>query len=299
MSLSIRELREEINAIETINKIASAMQNVAASKMKRAQQRRQASAAYAQQILALLKRIASAKSVASNPYLRHLNQEPRNLAIVLIGSDRGLCGALNSNLFKLVEDEVARYQAQKIQLSWSAIGFQALDFCQRRKFNLIAKVRQIGDDPLIGPLMPNIRVLLNYYRTGKVDGILVAYTHFVNNLTRTPVIEQLLPFNTDLIKPASSAATPIKLGHVDYLFEPKQNNSLNYLAVKYLEALVYQAVVDNAACEQVSRMLAMRAASDNAKEITAKLSEMYHKARQVSITSELMDVMSSRYLAEN
>lgn len=281
MGAFTNELKEQIESVMGIRKIAYAMQNVAASKMKRANQQMAASEEYSKQLLALLKRVASSDNAAGNPYLRRPSGQPKKVAIVLLGSDRGLCGALNTNLFRLVDKQIEAYRQQGVEILWDAIGARALEFCQKRKLKLLAKLQQVGDRPMQSVLVQNVRVLLNYYRTAKIDGLLIAHNCFINNLVRTPTIDSLLPLDVTF-----EGQT-----RCDYLFEPNQDTNLNYLAVKYIETLVYQAVVDNIACEQVARMMAMRSATENSENIIQELRQEYHKERQLAITNELSDII--------
>ncbi len=281
MSASTNGLKGQIESIMGVRKIAYAMQNVAASKMKRAHQQMAASKEYSEQLLALLRRVASSESAVCNPYLRRVNGQPKRLAIVLLGSDRGLCGALNANLFRVVDQQIEQYAQQGVEVFWDAIGARALEFCQKRKLKLLAKLQQVGDRPMQSLLVQNVRVLLNYYRNYKLDGLLIAHNRFVNNLVRLPVIDKLLPLDISF----SSSNV------YDYLFEPNRDANLNYLAVKYLETLVYQAVVDNIACEQVARMMAMRSAADNSAGIIQELQQQFHKERQLAITNEISDII--------
>ncbi len=297
MGVNTKEIKEQIKSIEGIFKIARTMQNVAASKVKHAERQRAASQNYAQRITEILQHLGRLPEAVQNPYLRSSPTQPQHLGVILLGSDRGLCGSLNNALFRLVEQRIAHYQQQQITLSWDALGGRALLFCQQHQLSVIAQLPQLNGYPTRKLLSPNLRTMLAAYHTGQLDGLLIAHNRFVNHLVRTPVIEPLLPLQLgEHLSSALASGVPSSLSSPSvpcqpYLFEPDIKTSINYLAVKYLETMVYQAVVDNIACEQVARMMAMRSAADNATTLIQDLTQTYHKERQLAITNELADII--------
>lgn len=276
-----KEIRTKIKSIQNTKKITRAMEMVAASKMRKAQQRMQASRPYAQKIRAVIGHLAQAHPEYRHPYLQE--KAVKRVGLVVVTSDRGLCGGLNTNLFKATIGAIKEWRDKGVEVDLCLIGQKGISFLKRLG-NVRASVGHLGDAPAITTLIGSVRVMLDAFDSGEIDRIDVVYNRFVNTMTQKPTVEQLLPIQADVIDN--------ELQHNwDYLYEPEAKVVLTELLVRYVESQVYQGVVENIACEQAARMVAMKAASDNAGDLINDLKLVYNKARQAAITQEISEIV--------
>jgi F-type H+-transporting ATPase subunit gamma len=281
-----KEIRTKIKSVQSTQKITSAMEMVAASKMRSAQQRMHKGRPYSDKIRSVVKHLAKADSEYRHPFLE--SREVRRVGYIVVTSDRGLCGGLNANLFRKILPGIIDCQRQGLGVDVCAIGNKAVQFFGRLNANMVAQVSQMGDIPRIGDLLGAIKVMLDSYRAGDLDQIVIAYNRFVNTMTQEPRLENLLPLQPD----AGDDGTYQHGYGWDYLYEPDAAHVLDHLLDRYVESLIYQAVVDNIASEQAARMVAMKSASDNAESLIDELQLVYNKARQAAITTELTEIVS-------
>jgi F-type H+-transporting ATPase subunit gamma len=277
-----KEIRTQISSIQNTQKITSAMEMVAASKMRRAQERMQVGKPYARRMRSVMGHLANA-----NPEHKHMFMEQRavrRVGYIIVSTDRGLCGGLNMNLFKATVKAMKGYADQDVEIDLSLIGAKAAAFFNSYGGNVIAAVRDMGEAPSIADLIGGVKAMLDAYAEGKIDKLYLVANEFVNTMTQEPGVEQLLPLvpeeNTEMQH------------HWDYVYEPDAQELLEGLLTRYVESQVYQAVVENGACEQASRMLAMKNATDNAGDLIDDLQLIYNKARQSAITQELSEIVS-------
>ena len=277
-----KEIRTKIASIKSTQKITKAMQMVAASKMRKAQDRMSASRPYAEKMLQVISHLANA-----TPEYRHsfmaLERERKRIGYIVVSSDRGLCGGLNSNLFRRLIAEIREQRAAGVEPVFCTIGSKALAFFRRFGGEVKAQTTHLGDKPHIEDLIGTVRVMLDAFEKKEIDAIYVASNEFVNTMTQRPVIRQLVP-----IVGGERDSMPY---HWDYIYEPDAKTVLDALLTRYIESLVYQAVVENGACEQAARMVAMKAASDNAGNLISELQLVYNKARQAAITQEISEIV--------
>lgn len=278
-----KEIRTQIGSIKNTQKITSAMEMVAASKMRRAQERMQASRPYAEKMRNVINHLAHAQ-----PEYRHsfMTQERavRRVGYIVVSSDRGLCGGLNSNLFRLLVRQMREQTEQGIELEFCTIGSKGLGFFKRFGGRVRAQVSHLGDTPHVNDLIGTVKVMLDAFEAGELDRIYVAYNDFINTMTQRPTVDQLVPLAVEEKDQALQH-------HWDYLYEPDSKTVLDQLLARYIESLVYQAVVENGACEQAARMVAMKSASDNAGDLIDELQLVYNKARQAAITQEISEIV--------
>ena len=276
-----KEIKGKIGSIKNTQKITSAMEMVAASKMKKAQDRMASSRPYAQTMRKVIGHIANGSLEYRHPYLEE--REVKRVGYVVISSDRGLCGGLNSNEFKAVANDVKKYVEDGVEVDFAAIGTKAVGFFNRFGGKVVAAKTGLGDAPSVSDVVGAVRVMLEAYNEGKIDRLFVVYNKFVNTMTQQPTIDQLLPLpksDDDAIK-----------HRWDYIYEPDAQAILEHLLVRYTESQVYQGVVENLACEQAARMVAMKAATDNAGDLIDDLQLVYNKARQAAITQEISEIV--------
>ncbi|MFQ5470837.1 MAG: F0F1 ATP synthase subunit gamma [Gammaproteobacteria bacterium] len=276
-----KEIRVKINSIKNTQKITRAMEMVAASKMRKAQDRMTASRPYADKMKNVVRHLAHAHPEYKHPYME--DREVKRVGFIVISSDRGLCGGLNGNLFKRTVASMKDYHDQKIEIDLCTIGSKAGAFFSRLGGNVIAQAAHLGDAPQISELIGSIKVMLDAYDEGNIDRLFVVYNEFVNTMTQKPIVEQLLPVEAE-------GEEELK-HHWDYIYEPEAKEVLSALLVRYIESLVYQGVVENLACEQAARMVAMKSASDNAGALIDELQLVYNKARQAAITQEISEIV--------
>ena len=278
-----KEIKTQISSIQGTRKITSAMEMVAASKMRKAQDRMQESRPYARSIRGVIQHLAK-----SNPEYKHLylqQREVKRVGFIVVATDRGLCGGLNINSFKAAIAKMNEFNNQNIEIDICALGSKSVSFFKTFGGNVIAAKSGLGDKPEAAELVGTVKVMLDAYDEGKLDQIFVVSNEFVNTMTQDPQVEQILPLKAE--------DDDDRLNHHwDYIYEPDAKELLNGLLVRYIESLVYQAVVENNACEQAARMLAMKNATDNAGDLIDELQMVYNKARQAAITQEISEIVS-------
>jgi F-type H+-transporting ATPase subunit gamma len=278
-----KEIRTQISSIKSTQKITSAMEMVAASKMRKAQERMELGKPYAVRIRNVVGHIANANPEYHHTYLQ--DREVKRVGFVVVSSDRGLCGGLNTNTFKAAVREMKEFADQGIEIDLCLIGAKALGFFNSYGGNIEAAVRDIGEKPTVEKLIGTVKTMLDAYESGKIDRLYLVANEFVNTMTQNPFVSQILPLKADDDESSRSYSW-------DYLYEPDAKEILDSLLVRYIESQVYQAVVENIACEQSARMLAMKSATDNAGDIIDDLQLIYNKARQSAITQELSEIVS-------
>ena len=277
-----KEIRTKISSIQSTQKITSAMEMVAASKMRRAQDRMQVGKPYAQRMRSVVGHLANA-----NPEHRHLfmqEREVKRVGYIVISTDRGLCGGLNINLFKAMIRSMKEWDEQGIEIDMCLVGAKAAAFFGSFGGNVVAATRDIGEEPVLADLIGSVKTMLDAFSEGTIDKLFLVSNEFVNTMTQEPTVEQLLPL-------VAEESDEMK-HHWDYIYEPDARDLLEGLLARYIESLVYQAVVENGACEQAARMLAMKNATENAGELIEDLQLIYNKARQAAITQELSEIVS-------
>ncbi|MEJ6522158.1 F0F1 ATP synthase subunit gamma [Shewanella bicestrii] len=277
-----KEIKTKIASVKNTQKITSAMEMVAASKMRRAQERMAASRPYAESMRKVIGHVAQGSLEYKHPYLEV--REAKRVGYIVVATDRGLCGGLNVNLFKKVVSDVKSWKEQGAEFEFCPIGARSVQFFKSFGGHVSAHASGLGDAPKLADLIGTVRVMLDAYNEGKLDRLYVVFNKFVNTMTQTPVIEQLLPL------PKSEED---EVAHRwDYIYEPDPKALLDTLLVRYVESQVYQGVVENIASEQAARMVAMKAATDNAGTLIDDLQLVYNKARQAAITQELSEIVS-------
>lgn len=277
-----KEIRRKIKSVKSTQKITNAMQMVAASKMRRTQEKMAATRPYAKAIRKVIGHIAMGTLEYRHPYL--VEREVKRVGYVVVTTDRGLCGGLNTNLFKKVVGDLRQFRQQGVEVDMALIGTKGAAFFSRLGAKIVAQVSGLGDAPALKDVIGNVAVLRKAYDEGRVDRIVLVYNEFVNTMKQEPKLEQLLPL---------PKCNESDLRHRwDYLYEPDPKVLLDGLLVRYLESQVYQAIVENLACEMSARMVAMKAATENATSLINDLQLAYNKARQASITQELSEIVA-------
>lgn len=277
-----KEIRTKIKSVKSTQKITKAMEMVAASKMRKTQDRMQASRPYATRIKQVIKHLSTGSLEYEHPYL--VTREVKRVGYMLVSTDRGLCGGLNINLFKTLLYEMKAYEEKGVDVDICALGKKGENFFRTFGGRVVAAVPHLGDDPLVHTLVGAVKVMLDAYNEGKIDKIYLVYNRFLNTMTQEPTVEQLVP-----IQDSEEESTRTSW---DYLYEPNPEDLLGALLQRYIESLVYQAMVENVACEQAARMVAMKSASDNAGELIDDLQLVFNKARQAAITQELSEIVA-------
>jgi F-type H+-transporting ATPase subunit gamma len=277
-----KEIRTKISSIQSTQKITSAMEMVAASKMRKAQDRMEVGKPYARRMRSVVGHIANAAPEYKHMYME--KREVKRVGYIVVSTDRGLCGGLNINLFKHTVKDMKQWADQGVNIEFSLIGAKAAAFFGSYGGNVTAAVRDMGEAPALADLIGGVKTMLDAYEEGKIDRLFLVGNEFVNTMTQNPSIEQLLPLEAEESEEMKH--------HWDYIYEPDAKELLEGLLTRYIESQVYQAVVENGACEQASRMLAMKNATDNAGDIIDDLQLIYNKARQTAITQELSEIVS-------
>ena len=277
-----KEIKEQITSVQSTQKITSAMEKVAVSKMRRAQARMTASRPYADRIRVVIGHLADANSEYRHRYLQ--DREVKRVGYIVVSSDRGLCGGLNNNAFKHLVKDVKAWQEKGVEASFCAVGSKAVTFFNSFGGNVLAASSQLGDAPELASLIGSVKAMLDAFDSGNIDRLYIVSNRFVNTMTQEPKVEQLLPLKAELDSETK--------GHWDYIYEPDAQQILDGLLLRYVESQVYQGVVENNACEQAARMLAMKNATDNAGDIIDDLNMLYNKARQAAITQEISEIVS-------
>lgn len=278
-----KEIRTKIKSVENTRKITRAMEMVAAAKMRRAQERMRAARPYAEKIRQVAAHLAHANPEYKHPYLAK-REQVKNVGIIVITSDKGLCGGLNTNVLRLVTSRMKEFEAAGSGIRVSPIGNKGYSFMGRIGAKIQSHLTGLGDTPHVEDLIGAVKVMLDAYVAGEVDAIYISYNHFVNTMKQEPTFEQLLPLSGEGMEEGRG-------GQWDYIYEPDAKMIVDELLLRYVESLVYSAVTENQAAEQSSRMVAMKAASDNAKTVIGELKLVYNKARQAAITKEISEIV--------
>ena len=277
-----KEIRTQVASIKGTQKITKAMEMVAASKMRKAQDRMLATRPYADKIQNVVNHLSQAHPEYHHPYLEQ--RDAKRVGLIVISTDRGLCGGLNINLFKSVITAMKEWDAAGLGIDLTLLGTKAGSFFKRLGGNIVATATHLGDAPSIVELIGTVKVMLDAYEAGSIDRLYLAHNEFVNTMTLNPVLKQLIPVTAepdDALK-----------DHWDYIYEPDSRPVMDALMIRYIESLVYQGVVENVACEQAARMVAMKSATDNADDLIDELQLIYNKARQAAITQEISEIVS-------
>ena len=278
-----KEVRTKIASIKNTQKITRAMEMVAASKMRKTKDRMQASRPYSKKIAKIIKHLAQANPEYKHPYL--LTRDVKRIGIIVVSSDRGLCGGLNSNLFRTTLNRLVEWEHANIEVDVCTIGTKASGYFSNLKVNLVGQAIKLGDAPHLNDIIGVIKVMLDAYEEGRIDQLFVISNEFVNTMTQRPTVEQLLPI-------VACELDENLNGHWDYIYEPDAKEVLDHLLNRYVESKVYQGLVENNACEQAARMVAMKSASDNAGNLISELKLIYNKARQAAITQEISEIVA-------
>ncbi|MBA2350730.1 MAG: F0F1 ATP synthase subunit gamma [Burkholderiales bacterium] len=291
-----KEIRTKIRSVQNTQKITRAMEMVAASKMRKAQERMRAARPYGDKI----RNVAAHMSFA-NPEYRHpflvKRAEIKRVGIIVVTSDKGLCGGLNTNVLRLALSKMKEWQAQNIDIDVCAIGNKGLGFMQRLRAKVVSQVTHLGDRPELDKLIGTVKLMLDKYSAGEIDALYIFYTGFINTMKQEPNMEQLLPLSGERLAEnrkddaGTKGAGEIRSGW-DYIYEPEARTVIDDVLLRYVEALIYQAVAENMASEQSARMVAMKAASDNAGNVIDELKLIYNKTRQAAITKELAEIVA-------
>jgi len=278
-----KEIRTQIKRIGNTQKITKAMEMVAASKMRKAQDRMRSSRPYAEKIREVVSHMGKAHPEYKHPYL--IERPASRVGLIIISTDRGLCGGLNINLFKAAIAAMKEWKGQKLDIDLAVIGTKAMGFFRRLGGKVVSENSHLGDTPKVEELIGSVKVMLDAYDEGQIDRLYLANNVFVNTMTQKPVIDQLLPVSGD-------EQDENLRHHWDYIYEPDAKEVMDGLLMRYIESLVYQGLVENIACEMAARMVAMKAATDNAGNLIDELQLVYNKARQAAITQELSEIVA-------
>jgi len=278
-----KEIRTQITSIKNTQKITRAMEMVAASKMRKTKEKMDATRPYSKKISQIIKHLAHANPEYKHPFLQE--RDVKRVGVIVVSSDRGLCGGLNSNLFRVILKQFQEWEQAKIEIDVAVIGSKGVSFFSGINANIVGQVTKLGDTPHLEDIAGLIKLMLDAFYQKEIDALYLASNEFVNTMTQKPGVEKLLPISeTDLEEDLS--------GHWDYLYEPDAQEVLDILLSRFVEAIVYQGLVENNACEQSARMVAMKSASDNAGNIIDELQLVYNKARQAAITQEISEIVS-------
>jgi len=278
-----KEIRNKIKSVESTAKITKAMQMVAASKMRKAQDRMRAARPYGEKIRLVAGNLSHALTDYRHPFLT-VREPVKAIGLITVTSDKGLCGGLNTNVLRLALAKMKEWDAEGKKLRVTAIGSKSLGFMQRAGANIVSQLTGIGDTPHLEKLIGPVKVQLDAYIKGEIDVLYIAFTRFINTMKQEPTLYQLLPLSGDLVGGGEN--------RWDYLYEPDAKTVIDDLLVRYVEAMIYQSVAENMASEQSARMVAMKSASDNAKNVIGELKLIYNKARQAAITQEISEIVS-------
>jgi len=282
-----KELRGKIKSFENTKKITKAMEMVSASKMRKAQDRMRAARPYADKIRNITANLAQANPEYRSPFMRKVDA-PKSVGFIVVSSDKGLCGGLNTNVLRAVTNRMREVQEAGGSVHAVAIGNKGYSFLSRIGARVMSHAVHLGDAPPLDKLIGPVKVMLDAFVEGKIDAVQLCYTKFINTMTQEPKIEQLLPLSGERLQ--QSVSEKAQYGW-DYIYEPEPASVIDELLTRYLEALVYQAVAENMASEQSARMVAMKAATDNAGNLIAELQLIYNKTRQAAITKELSEIV--------
>ena len=279
-----KEIRGKIQSVENTRKITKAMEMVAASKMRKAQERMRSARPYSEKIRIIAAHLGQANPEYVHPFMRV--NDAKAAGMIVVTTDKGLCGGMNTNVLRLVTTKLRELQSTGVSVDAVAIGNKGLGFLNRVGARVVSHVTGLGDTPHLDKLIGPVKVLLDAYAEGKVNAVYLSYTKFVNTMRQESVVEQLLPLSSETIQTGKSAHD------WDYIYEPDAQSVIDELLVRYAESLIYQAVAENMASEQSARMVAMKAATDNAGSVIDELKLVYNKTRQAAITKELSEIVS-------
>jgi len=277
-----KEIRTKIKSIQNTQKITKAMEMVAASKMRRAQERMHQARPYAQKMRNVIAHVSQANLEYKHSFT--LERPVKRVGFIIVSSDRGLCGGLNINLFRDVVNALSEWQSQSAEIDLTTIGSKGFQFFNRVGANIVSEATRLGDTPHLDDLIGPVKVMLDAYTDSRIDRLYLVHNHFQSTMSQTPQVEQLLPLHAE--QPDETLSH-----HWDYLYEPDAKDVVDALMTRYIESLVYQGVVENIACEMAARMVAMKSASDNAGNLIDELQLVYNKARQASITQEISEIV--------
>jgi F-type H+-transporting ATPase subunit gamma len=278
-----KEIRTKIRSVKNMQKITSAMEKVAASKIRKAQAQMDAARPYADHIRDVIGHLSHANPDTKHPFL--LERDIKRVGLIIISTDRGLCGGLNVNLFKRVIGEIADWREKDVEVDLALVGAKAVQFFKRLGGNVVGTATHLGDKPQINDLIGAIRIMLDAYSEGKIDRLYLLYNDFISAMSQKPDCLTLLPVSE------ISKSTDGLQEHWDYIYEPEAAELLEDLLMRYIESQVYRGAVENFACEMAAKMVAMKSATDNAGEIIEKLQLDYNKARQAAITQEISEIV--------
>ncbi|UVW28818.1 F0F1 ATP synthase subunit gamma [Massilia sp. H6] len=282
-----KEIRGKIKSVENTKKITKAMEMVAASKMRKAQDRMRAARPYSEKVRNITANLAGANPEYTHAFMAQAKHvQAKAVGFIVVTTDKGLCGGMNTNILRQVTQKAREQEQAGNSVEAVAIGNKGLGFLNRLGMKLVSQATQLGDTPHLEKLIGPVKVMLDAYQEGKLDAVYLCYTKFINTMKQEPMVEQLLPL------PAAHLQTEVGAHSWDYLYEPEPQVVIDELLVRYVEALVYQAVAENLASEQSARMVAMKAASDNAGSVISDLKLIYNKTRQAAITKELSEIVS-------
>jgi F-type H+-transporting ATPase subunit gamma len=283
---SPKEIRTKIASVKNTQKITKAMEMVAASKMRKAQNRMRSARPYAEKMRAVIQHLANAKTEYRHPYMVK-DRTVKRIGVIVISTDRGLCGGLNASVFRTCIHQFRAFKEAGVEFDICAIGNKGVGFFSRAGGSLVASRTHLGDNPHVVDFIGTVKVMLDSFDAGRIDKLYVVYNEFINSMSQKPRFEQLLPVEVD-----EGHAAHKELKHVwDYIYEPDAKEVMDPLLQRYVESMVYQAVVENFACEQAARMVAMKSAADNAGKLISELQLIYNKARQAAITKELSEIV--------
>ena len=284
-----KEIRGKIKSVENTKKITKAMEMVAASKMRKAQDRMRAARPYSDKVRNIASNLGKANPEYTHAFMK--TNDVKAAGVIVVSTDKGLCGGLNTNVLRAVTQKLRDLQGEGMNVQTVAIGNKGLGFLNRIGAQVVSHVTQLGDTPHLERLIGPVKVLLDQYAEGKLNAVYLSYTRFINTMRQEPVVEQLLPLSAAKMEADSKASGTNEHGW-DYIYEPDAKTVIDELLLRYVEALVYQAVAENMASEQSARMVAMKAATDNAGNLIGELKLVYNKTRQAAITKELSEIVS-------
>ncbi len=278
-----KEIRSKIASVKNMQKITSAMEKVAASKIRKAQKQMEASRPYAERIRRVVGHLAHANPDYKHPYLTE--REVKRVGYIVISTDRGLCGGLNANAFKATISEMAKWKGQNVEVDLALVGAKAVAFFRRMGGSVVGTATHLGDRPSVNELIGSIKIMLDAYSEGKIDRLYLIHNEFINSMTQTPIVSQLLPASG-----VGNDKEDLQV-HWDYIYEPDAGELLDEVLIRYIESQVYRGAVENFACEMAAKMMAMKSATDNAGDIIDALQLKYNKARQAAITQEISEIV--------
>ena len=280
-----KEIRSQIKSVENTKKITKAMEMVAASKMRKAQERMLAARPYSEKVRNIAAHLGEANPEYTHPFMQ-VNGDAKKAGVIVVTTDKGLCGGLNTNVLRVVINKVRDLQGAGVAVEAVAIGNKGLGFLNRSGVKVVAQVTGLGDQPHLDKLTGPVKSLLDQYAEGKLNAVYLCYTKFINTMKQESVVEQLLPLSNEQMQANKTGAS------WEYIYEPDAQTVIDDLLVRYVESLVYQAVAENMASEQSARMVAMKAATDNAGNVINELKLVYNKTRQAAITTELSEIVA-------